>query len=123
MPPVEILEEKAPAGRTLYRALCDEHQATAETPGGAMDALREVLARGDGDETPMLYVLQRGGPDRFFGAEQRERLDHLMQRHRAATEAGQSLPQEEQAELRELVDAELEASGNRAAALAAEIGR
>ncbi len=56
-------------------------------------------------------------PDSFFTADQRQRLIELVERWRAAREAGGLLPAEEQAELEALVTAELEAATRRAAAL------
>jgi hypothetical protein len=56
-------------------------------------------------------------PDQFFTAEQQQRLEELMARWRQARDAGLLLPQAEQAELDALVEAELRASMQRAAAL------
>lgn len=56
-------------------------------------------------------------PDEFFTKEQCQRLAELKSRWRTALDAGGSLPAEEQAELEVLVDAELIASGQRAAAM------
>ncbi len=67
--------------------------------------------------------MQHLRPDRFFTAEQQERLKELMARWRAARDAGMSLPSDEQAELDALVDAELHAATERAAALLKEIER
>jgi hypothetical protein len=56
-------------------------------------------------------------PDEFFTAQQQERLAALMERWRAARDAGASLPPDEQAELDALVQAEVRAAGERAAAI------
>jgi len=64
-----------------------------------------------------------GGPDRFFGAAQLQRLAELMARWRSAETLGQVLAGDEQGELEALIGAELEASAARAAALADELGR
>jgi len=55
-------------------------------------------------------------PDRFFTAEQQQRLADLLKRRRTAREQGGSLTAEEHAELEALVEAELKASADRAAA-------
>jgi hypothetical protein len=66
-------------------------------------------------------------PDRFFGEAQIRRLDELMERRRLARSAGQdvetALTPEEEAELSALITAELQASADRAAALADALHR
>ncbi len=61
------------------------------------------------------------GRARCPAAEQRERLAHLMARWHAARDSAASLPAGEQAELDALVDAELRASGDRAASAAQQV--
>jgi hypothetical protein len=56
-------------------------------------------------------------PDPYFGIEQQQRLAEMMHRWRAARDGGAALTQAEQAELDELVSAEVQAAGERAAAL------
>jgi hypothetical protein len=56
-------------------------------------------------------------PDRFFTAEQQQRLSELMQRWREARDKGSALPPCQQAELESLVEAELEAARLRAEAM------
>jgi hypothetical protein len=56
-------------------------------------------------------------PDRFFDETQLERLADLMERWRQARDQGTPLLPVEQAELDQLVAAELEAATRRAAAL------
>jgi hypothetical protein len=63
-----------------------------------------------------------GGPDRFFGAGQLERLAELMAGWRSAQEQGQGPDVDEQTELEALIETELRASAARAAALADEFG-
>jgi hypothetical protein len=60
---------------------------------------------------------QQSGSDRFFTAEQQRRLEELMTCWRTARDASSALPVAQQAELEALVEAELQASGQRAAAL------
>ena len=52
-------------------------------------------------------------PDRFFDARQQQRLAELMERWRAARDAGTEPPAEEQAELEALIEEEVRASGRR----------
>jgi hypothetical protein len=61
-------------------------------------------------------------PDRFFTEVQIGRLEELMGRWRQARDAGRALPPAEQAELEALVDAEVCAAGERAAARSTFIG-
>jgi hypothetical protein len=60
-------------------------------------------------------VVQQLRPDRFFTAQQ-QRLEELMGRWRTARQGHNALPPEEQAELDALVEAEMQAAGQRAAA-------
>ena len=62
-------------------------------------------------------------PDRFFSAPQQRRLAELMERHSRVGEQGGSLSDSEQAELEALIEAEVRAAGQRAAAFADELGR
>ncbi len=57
-------------------------------------------------------------PDSFFNAAQVQRLTELMDRWRAARDAGQPFPEQEQAELNALIETELQAAIKRSAALA-----
>jgi hypothetical protein len=57
-------------------------------------------------------------PDRFFDAGQIQRLAELMNRWRIARDSGKSLPPDEQSELEALVETEVRAAGERAAAIA-----
>jgi len=73
------------------------------------------------DEETRTFILQRMNPDAFFTADQKERLGELMAKWRAARDRGCELTPVEQSELETLVDAELEASGRRADAIASEL--
>jgi hypothetical protein len=66
-----------------------------------------------------LVIVQNHRPDRFFTAQQQPRLGELMDRWRAARDAGLSLLSAEEKELNALVEAEARASGERAAAILA----
>ena len=101
------------------RASAGGRQATARTSGAALDA---VTAQLPADEPGTLVIVQNHRPDQFFTAQQQQRLAELMARWRAARNAGTSLPPSEQAELDALVDVEVRASGERAAAILADLG-
>ena len=100
----------------MYRAVGGAHQALAKTVGAALDALTAQLPS---EETGTIVIVQNHKPDQFFTAQQQQRLSQLMDHWRRARDAGASLPAAEQAELNQLVDAEVEASGKRAAAMLA----
>ena len=113
MTKVAILPEPSIGGETMYRAVAGTHHAVARTVGAALDALTAQLSP---EEAGTLVVVQNHRPDQFFTGQQQRRLEELMQRWRSARDAGQSLQPAEQAELDGLVDAEVRASGERAAA-------
>lgn len=102
------------AAQDGYRAVSGQAQSLGKTPGQALDSLTELL---DQDEYGTLVVIQRLRPDRFFTAEQQQRLSDLMTRWRAARDSGGPWSPEEQAELDALVEAEVQGAGERAAAL------
>jgi hypothetical protein len=56
-------------------------------------------------------------PDRHFDAEQRQRLEALMARWRAARDSGTELPEADRDELRRLTEDEVRAATERAAEL------
>ena len=113
MTKVAILPEPSEHGNTVYRAVAGTRQAVAKTPGGALDALAAQLPL---ETSGTLVVVQNHRPDRFFTREQQERLEALMQRWRTARDSGKPLASEEDEELKRLVEAEVQASGERAAA-------
>jgi sarcosine oxidase gamma subunit len=94
------------------------NQAMGRTAGEALDALTTQLGP---DEAGTLVIVRNLGPDRFFTAEQRQRLEQLMARWRSARDAGQSLSAAEQSELENLIDAEVRAAAERASALLGEL--
>jgi hypothetical protein len=108
---VTILSEGSGAEEAIYRAVGGNAQAVGRTAGEAIDAL---TARLPDDEGGTLLIVRDLRPDRFFGAEQRRRLEELMGRWRAARDAGGELPVEERDELQRLADAEVEATARRA---------
>ena len=97
-----------------FRAVAGGNQAMGRTAGEALDALTPRLADVDADT---LIIVRNLGPDRFFDARQQERLEELMSRWCAARDASQTLSPEDQAELEGLIDAELRAATERAAAI------
>jgi len=102
----------------MYRAVAGSRQAVANTVGGALDALTAQLPA---EESGTLIVVQNHRADKFFTAQQQQRLEELMDRWRAARGTDKSLSSSEQIELNALVDAEVQASGARAAAALAEL--
>jgi hypothetical protein len=117
---VAILPIPAEPGTFSYRAIAGEKHAQGKTAGEALDALTAQLPA---DEASTLIIVQHLRPDRFFTAAQQQRLDALMARWRTARDQGATLPTDEQTELEALIDAELQASAARAAALADALGR
>jgi hypothetical protein len=114
---IAIVPENGTEEGTTYRAVSGSLQAVGRTPGEALDAVSRQIG---GEKTTTLVIIQEPRLDRFFTAEQRERLEELVSGWRAARETGCELPADEQAELQALVDAELAAARDRAAALLAE---
>ncbi len=112
-----VPEATGPAG-TTYRAVAGQAQSVGRTPGEALDALAAQLGEA---ETGTLVVVQHLRPDRFFTAEQQQRLAALMDRWRAARDGGGPWSAEEQAELDALVEAEVRAAAERAAALVRQL--
>lgn len=114
MTTVTIVPDVPGSPTTQYRAVAGSVQAVGKTAGQALDALTSQL---DAAEAGTLVVVQHTRPDRFFTAEQQQRLEELMARWRAARDAGTALSPEDQAELEGLIDAELRAAAERARAL------
>jgi phenylpyruvate tautomerase PptA (4-oxalocrotonate tautomerase family) len=97
-----------------YRAVAGDQQETGATVGQALDAL---TARTGPPHDTTLVVVQPMQPDHYFTADQQRRMAELLTRWRAARDAGLAMAPAEQAELEELVRAEVRAAGERAAAL------
>ena len=108
---VTVLREDADADAATYRAVGGNAQAAGRTAGEAVDALAARLPEDIGGT---LIIVRDLRPDHFFAAEQRQRLEELMGRWRAVRDAGGELPAEESDELQGLVDAEVEATAQRA---------
>ena len=118
MTKVAILPEPSVEGETMYRAVSGARQAVAKTVGAALDALTAQLPP---EESGTMVVVQNHRPDQFFTAQQQQRLENLMQLWRIARDTGKAFSPSEQAELNALVDAEVQASGERAAAVLADL--
>jgi hypothetical protein len=117
---VAILPIPTERGDVSYCAMAGDKQTQGKTAGEALDALTAQLPE---DEAGTLIIFQSWRPDRFFGASQQQRLAELMEHWRMARDKGDSLEPDEQSELEAMVEAELHASADRAAALANELGR
>jgi len=114
MTTIAILPENPGSASTAYLAIAGKVHSVGKTPGEALDAVTQQL---DDAQRGTLVVVQKLRPDAFFSAEQRTRLEELMRRWRASRDAGQPLAAHDQAELEDLINAELQASAKRAAAL------
>jgi hypothetical protein len=114
MTTVAILPIYDASGNKSYRAVAGDKQSIGKTAGQALDALTTELGE---NEFSALLLLQNFHPDQFFGVEQLSRLSELMDMWRIAQNEGRSLPKEMQAELDNLVEAELKAATNRSASL------
>lgn len=99
---------------TMWRATTDGLEVLGKTAGEALDGLRKRLGT---EQNDIFIVREQWQPDEFFTAEQQQRLSDLMERWRVARDSGKRLPNAEQAELEALIDAQLEGSANRAAAM------
>jgi hypothetical protein len=115
---VAVYQEPGAAGFMLYRAVAGRNQAMGRTAGEALDALATQLS---GEKAETLVIVRKMSPDRFFTAEQRRRLEELLALRREAFAKNSRLTAEEQAELEQLVDAEIRAATERAAALRREL--
>jgi hypothetical protein len=112
MTTVAILPISDVNGEKSYQAIAGDKHSVGKTAGQALDALAAQL---DEIEFSALLVIQSFRPDPFFNAKQQERLSELMNLWRLATDQGQELPPEQQAELNSLVEIELRAAATRTA--------
>jgi hypothetical protein len=112
MTTVSVVPEIDVSNGTTYRAVAGTKHAVGRTVGEAIDALTPQL---NDEEAGTLVIVQNMRPDRYFTADQQERLGELMARWRTARDAGDTLPAEEQQELQALIDAELRGATQRAA--------
>jgi hypothetical protein len=115
---IAILAEPTEDGAFTFRAVSGERQSVGKTAGEALDGLTSQLSK---DESGLLVVVQSQQPDRYFNAEQCERLAFLMNRWREARDQGGALSECEQSELDALVQTELQASADRTAELLRDV--
>lgn len=111
MTKVTVLREELEGREATFRAVGGHTQAAGRTAGEAVNALASRLPD---DEAGTLILVRDLRPDRFFSAEQRQRLTDLMALWRTARDSGAILPDAEQSELQDLADAETEAATARA---------
>lgn len=104
-------------GDRLYRAKIGDQASTGKTLGEALDALTAKIGS---LEINGVLLLQSCQPDRFFNAEQQQRLATLMTIWRTALDRGETLPTEQQSELDALIEAELSATAERAQSILAQ---
>jgi hypothetical protein len=97
-----------------YRAVAGRSTAMGRTAGEALDALASQLHI---EDTDTFVIVRNMSPDRFFSAEQRRRLEDLMALKREAVARNGRMSAQEEAELEQLVDAEVKAATDRAVAL------
>lgn len=115
---ITILPEGLGTDGVTYRAISGALQSEGKTAGEALDALAKQLNE---EEAGTLVIVQNLRPDRFFTAQQQERLNELMTRWRSARDRDDTLPAEEQTELENLIETELGAATNRALAVSQEV--
>lgn len=120
MPLVTIHRESGPHDASLFRARTNGHQALGRTAGEALDGLSEYIRTMPG---ATIVLVQSIGPDQYFSADQIARLMDLTNRNKLAHDGGAPLTPAEQRELESLVEAELDASAKRSAALADQLSR
>ncbi|MBI4640236.1 MAG: hypothetical protein HY731_06050 [Candidatus Tectomicrobia bacterium] len=120
MTKVAILSVLTATGDIAYHAIAGDKQSHGKTAGEALDALTAQLPE---DEAGTLVIVQTLRPDRFFDANQQQRLAELMTRWRATRDVGATLPTAEQAELDALIEEEIRAAAKRTAALLHELTR
>jgi len=117
---VAILPVTDLRGDVHYHAVAGARQSEGRTAGEALDALTTQLPE---EDSGTLVVVQHGRPDRYFNSAQQQRMAELMERWRSARDSGTALPAADQTELSLLIEAELAATTQRAAALADASGR
>lgn len=119
MTTIAILPESGAGNETIWRAVAGEKESTGRTAGEALDAMTGQLNE---SEISTLVIVQRLQPDRFFTAEQRQRLERLMAQWRDARDRSDHLSPTDQSDLDALVEAELDAATRRAEAVVQELG-
>jgi hypothetical protein len=114
MTKVAVYHEPVESQGLPYRAVSGQNTAMGRTAGDALDALASQLPVEDADT---FVIVRNMRPDRFFSAQQRRRLEDLMALKREAVAGNSPMSAQEEAELEQLVDAEVQAATARAVAL------
>lgn len=120
MTQVSLIHDVVDPETMPYRAVAGRVQAMGRTAGEALDAL---AARLEPEDAKTLVIVRNLTADRHFTIEQRQRLEQLMSLRRHARDGHSAWTQDDEAELEQLVDAELRAATERAEALCRELGR
>ena len=107
MTTVAILPTVDPRGDKVYRAIAGNKQSVGKTAGQALDALTDQL---DQPDFSGLLLIPGFQPDALFTADQQNRLAELMNQWRATRDRGEELPEPQQVELEDWVEAELTAA-------------
>lgn len=107
MTTITILPESISKDGIIYRAIAGAKHSEGRTVGEALDELTKQLGSYDAGT---LVIVQNLRPDHFFTAQQQERLSELMGHWRSARDNNAALPTDEQAELENLIEAELQAA-------------
>jgi hypothetical protein len=121
MTTVAILPASDANGQKIYRAIAGDKQSVGKTVGQALDALNVQLE--DEDSSSTMLVIQSFQPDPFFSTQQQQKLAELMSLWQTAQNQGQEFSQRQQAELDNLVEAELKTATARSATLAQQINQ
>jgi hypothetical protein len=111
---ISILPITDATGNQHYRASAGNRHSTGQTPGEALDA---IVAQTGQLGSQFFLLTPNFQPDRFFTAEQQQRLTTLMAAWRQARDQAQPFPEPLQQELDGLVETELLASADRLTAL------
>lgn len=114
MTKVAILQMPALPEDMRYWAIANNKQSFGKTAGEALDSLTNQFEQ----ETNTIVVVQNRRPDVFFTEAQQQRLSELMAQWRMLRDQKLELESDEQDELESLIEAELQASSERAALIA-----
>jgi hypothetical protein len=114
MTKVSIVSVPIKDGKTAYYAVAGNKHTFGNTAGEALDALTTQLTE---EKSSTLVIVQYHQPDHYFDEKQQQQLATLMTKWRGARDQGQSLTENEQDDLENLIEAELLASANRTRAI------
>lgn len=79
MTKVAIVPVSTESGDVSYSAVSGDRQTSGKTAGEALDALTTEM---NNEEASTLVIVQNQHPDRFFNAEQQERLHQTQNPYR-----------------------------------------